>query len=280
MLSRLTRTIRRLREGADAAIATERHVRAMLTDRLWSEVKSSPRYSDPKRLLAKGYKAFSQGNEDGMIEEVFRRIGTSNRRFIEFGVEDGLECNSALLLVTGWSGAWIEASSANARKARTHYASYGVAVEEAMVTPELADAQMLRLSGGPELDLLSIDIDGNDYWVWKSITSIRPRLVVIEYNATLPPHISKVMAPNPTHRWDGTNYGGASLKALERLGAEKGYCLVGCTPAGVNAFFVRRDLVGDHFCAPFTAENHYEPPRYDLSSPAGHRPGMGPWIDA
>ena len=66
---------------------------------------------------------------------------------------------------------------------------------------------------------------------------------------------------------------------MERLGAEKGYRLVGCSLAGVNAFFVREDLVADKFCAPFTAENHYEPPRYDLAGPNGHRPGMGRWVD-
>jgi len=72
---------------------------------------------------------------------------------------------------------------------------------------------------------------------------------------------------------------GASLGALETLGREKGYSLVGCSLAGVNAFFARDDLVGDKFCAPFTAENYYEPPRYDLAGPFRHRAGIGRWID-
>jgi hypothetical protein len=62
--------------------------------------------------------------------------------------------------------------------------------------------------------------------------------------------------------WDGTSYYGASLKALELIGSRKGYELVGCSLSGINAFFVRRDLVKDSFCAPFTAENHFEPPRF------------------
>jgi hypothetical protein len=102
--------------------------------------------------------------------------------------------------------------------------------------------------------------------------------VVIEYNASWPPHIRKTVAQAP-RGWDGTNYYGASLGALEALGREKGYCLVGCSLSGVNAFFVREDLVGDGFCPPFTAENHYEPPRYYMNSPIGHPPGIGPWVD-
>ena len=126
------------------------------------------------------------------------------------------------------------------------------------------------------LDLLSIDLDGNDYWVWESVAAIAPRVVVIEYNATLRPPHRLVMRYNPAHAWDGSNYFGASLKALEVLGERKGYHLIGCSLSGTNAFFVRRELVGDRFLAPFTAENHYEPARY-VSIPAGHPARIGPY---
>ena len=78
--------------------------------------------------------------------------------------------------------------------------------------------------------------------------------------------------------WDGSNFSGASLGALAALGHEKGYALVGCSLAGVNAFFVREDLVGESFCAPFSAENHYEPPRYFLYHRPGHRRGWGAFV--
>ena len=114
-----------------------------------------------------------------------------------------------------------------------------------------------------EIDLLSIDIDNNDYWVWKAITRINPRVVVIEYNATLRPPMSLVVPYEPERTWDGaTNYFGASLEAFVRLGRSKGYRLVGCSISGVNAFFVRDDIAGDHFFDPATAEELYEPPRY------------------
>ena len=108
-----------------------------------------------------------------------------------------------------------------------------------------------------EVDLLSIDIDMNDYWVWEGLEVIRPRVVVIEYNALIRPPIAKVVPYNPTISWSGGSYFGASLCALQSLGERKGYCLVGCNLTGVNAFFVRRDLVQDRFMEPFTAETHY-----------------------
>lgn len=80
----------------------------------------------------------------------------------------------------------------------------------------------------------------------------------------------------PAAIWDGTNHMGCSLKALEHLGNEKGYRLVGCNYTGVTSFFVREDLLGDHFAAPYTSENHYEPPRYFVRMPNGHPANFGP----
>jgi predicted O-methyltransferase YrrM len=271
--------LQKLRGGADAAVRAERLLRQLVQLELARQLASQPRFQDPKRLLASAFKVYSQGPEDGMIAEVFRRIGLGARRFVEFGVESGLECNSAFLLVQGWSGAWIEGSSRHAGKAHRNFKGYPVEVVNDFVTVENADALIARLAGEDELDLLSIDIDFNDYWVWRAITTVRPRLLVIEYNATLPPDLRKTVPYAAQGGWTGSNYFGASLGALEALGLEKGYSLVGCSPSGVNAFFVRDDLVGDRFCAPFTAVNHYEPPRYGLVGPSGHSPGMGPWID-
>src|SRR4029078_1096658 len=121
------------------------------------------------------------------------------------------------------------------------------------------------------------DIDFNDYWVWKAVSAVRPRAVVIEYNAGLHPPLS-VTAPYPPNRaGDGTNFFGASLEALVRLGRDKGYRIVGCNISGSNAFFVREDLRADHFLEPATAEEHYEPPRHFfsflLAGPQAPKPG-------
>ena len=97
-------------------------------------------------------------------------------------------------------------------------------------------------------DLLSIDIDGNDYWIWDAITAT-PRVVVIEYNSSILPPQRKSITYNPTFRWDGTEYYGASLSALEALGRRKGYRLLYCDARGVNAFFVLTELCGESFPA-------------------------------
>lgn len=279
MLRRLMDLLRALRQGAEASVRSEHLLRRLHQEQLWAEVSALPRFAEPLRLLSSGYKVYSQGREDGMLAEIFRRIGATSKRFIEFGVEDGLECNSAFLLVQGWSGAWIDGSPHCVARARAAFRGYPIEIVNDSITMENADAMIALLAGDGELDLLSIDIDSNDYWIWDAIKAVKPRVVVIEYNATLPPHVRKTIAYDPTFAWNGTNYFGASLGALEALGHAKGYSLVGCSPAGVNAFFVRNDLVGEHFCPPFTAENHYEPPRYHLAGPFGHRPGIGPWVD-
>lgn len=239
-----------------------------------------PRYEPPKKLNRYEFKAFSQAGEDGLISEIFNRIGTTNQFFVEFGVGNGLENNTTYLLVKGWKGYWIEGSQNYCKSISKSFAdllaSGQLTLMNTFVSAENIEALFSEKNVPLELDLLSIDIDGNDYWVWQAIANYRPRVVVIEYNAIYPPESSWVMEYNPSHQWKYDSYMGTSLKALERLGNQKGYKLVGCVFSGVNAFFVREDLLGNHFCEPYTAENHYEPARYFLcAKKGGHPRGFG-----
>jgi len=145
-----------------------------------------------------------------------------------------------------------------------------LSVRKALITAENINKVFTLENFPKEFDLLSIDIDGNDYWVWKALEDFSPRVVVIEYNAIFPPPIKWVMQYQPQGRWDGSSHFGASLKSFEILAAQKGYQLVGCDFTGVNAFFVRKDLIGDHFLVPFTSENHYESAKYFLERHQGH----------
>lgn len=244
-------------------------------DKCIEELLASPRYSDPKRLNRWEHKVFSQAGEDGIIAEIFRRIGTTNRVFVELAPGDGLENNTRYLLSSGWSGLWIEA---NPGRVGEIVKNQSRAIEQGtlrllhgFVTAENIESLFKKADVPEEFDLLSIDIDRNDYWAWKEIRRYQPRVVVIEYNAIFPPPCEWVVEYAPDAAWDGTSNCGASLAALGDLGASKGYKLVGCNLAGVNACFVRDDLAGENFCSPFTAENHYEPPRYYLTARrAGH----------
>jgi hypothetical protein len=237
------------------------------------------RYEDPKRLLKYEHQVFSQHGEDGIIAEILQRIGAEHRSFVEIGVGDGLENNTAFLLSQGWHGWWFDASrrdvSSINRTFRKEIASERLRVTCAQVTRENVCGLLQAEHIPKEFDVLSIDVDRNTYWVWAGLADFKPRLVVVEYNASLPPSVDFKVEYRPEAFWDGTSYFGASLKALELLGNELGYSLVGCETAGVNAFFVRTDLCRGQFSAPYSAENHYEPPRYLLSGRFGHLAGWG-----
>jgi hypothetical protein len=245
-------------------------VHRFLTDNLYN----NPKYTSSKRLNKHEYQVFSQNGEDGIISEIFNRIGVTNKYFIEFGVEKGLECNSTNLLYKGWSGLWIEGSVEYSKGIRSRFKDLidenRLHLQNEFISAENIESLFDKANAPVELDLLSIDIDYNDYHVWKAITKYKPRALVIEYNSVFRPDTHFVAKYNAKRMWDKTSYFGASLLALEQLGIEKGYCLVGCVFTGSNAFFVRKDLVADLFESPYTALNHYEPNRDFLLYTAGH----------
>jgi hypothetical protein len=134
---------------------------------------------------------------------------------------------------------------------------------QAFVTVDNIDGIIRDAGFSGEIDLLVVDVDGNDYHFLENIGTVTPRVICAEYNANIPPHIDWKMARNDDYVWEGLDdRTGASLKALEVMLGKRGYVLVGCSVAGVNAFFVQKDLVGDKFADPFTAENHYHPWRF------------------
>lgn len=227
------------------------------------------RYSGDKRLEPAGCQVFSQGDEDEIIAEIFRRIGVTDRRFVEFGCGDGIENNTAYLLFQGWSGLWLDALEKNERVLRRRWASElaqgQLKFQRAMITASNIDGLITAGGMSGPIDLLSIDIDSNDYHVWQAISVIEPRVVCIEYNAKFPPPVEWIMPRDNSYVWNRTDRMGASLSAMTKLGLEKGYSLVGCDIIGANAFFVRADLAKGHFAEPFTAEHHYQPPRYYLT---------------
>ncbi len=188
-------------------------------------------------------KIFSQNGEDGILEFIFREVGFQNRNFLEIGCGDGTECNTAhLSLLQGWTGTLIESKQKSVDFAQKYYRDLPVNILNRTVTANNVNSIIRESQTGVDLDLLSIDIDGNDYWIWKAIKTIEPRVVIIEYNAYLGFDNRVVIEYDENFKWDGSLYFGASLNALVILADELGYNLVGCDSCGVNAFFVRKDL--------------------------------------
>lgn len=229
---------------------------------------SAPRYEAMARLSQRAapalaarndltpYEArvFSQNGEDGVIAEVLTRIGAPTKWFVEFGAGRGAENNCVYLAdVLGWNGLFLECDDDYFAALEAKYRGQAaVRTVKAMVTPATVEG-LFEAAGVPEeLDVLSIDVDGADWWIWRAILRFRPRLVVTEYNSNIDLD-ARVTVPEDVSGWDGTSYFGASLGAFEALAATKGYRLVHCDLSGVNAFWVRDDLFG-----PFET---VEPPR-------------------
>ncbi len=231
---------------------------------------------EPDELCLFTTQCFSQGPEDGVIAEIFRRIGTGGRYFVEIGAGDGRENTTRLLLTLGWSGIWVEGGAKNCAAIRRDFAaplaSGRLRLIEARVTAENIAPLLLEAGAPRAFDFLTVDLDMNTYHIWKALTEFAPRAACIEYNASIPPSYEFAVPYDPDAVWDGSNWYGAGLKSLELLGAEKGMRLVGCDFYGVNAFFVSagEDLGG--FAQPFTAEKHYLPPSYLAPFRQGHWP--------
>ena len=206
---------------------------------------------DSPRLEDHAFRAFSQFGEDGVIQFLTRVVPVPSKTFVEFGVESYREANTRFLLVKdGWAGLVLDGDEGNIQTIRDDpiYWLHNLKARCAMVTRENIDAILREEGIGENLGLLSVDIDGVDWWVWEAITTPKPAIVAAEYNHRFGPDASVTVPYRPdfdrTKAHHSLCYFGASLRALERLGKRKGYDLVG-TASGLNAFFVRRDLRPD-----------------------------------
>ena len=204
----------------------------------------------PYNLTARRFSLSSQNEEDGIIHAIFDKIGDGSRRFVEIGAGTNGGNSGFLASECGWSGMMLEASSRRTDRLKMRFEPMGVACLTDWAACENINDLILENGCEGEIDLLSIDIDGNDYWIWEAVTACSPRLVIIEYNSLFGPDRAVVVPYDPEfdrHRFveaaeGGHYYFGASLQALSRLAEQKGYRLILTEPRGVNAFFLRNDV--------------------------------------
>lgn len=236
------------------------------------------RYLDPLNISLSRGQVYSQNNEDGILAEICRRIELDRGTFLEIGVGTGLQNNTRFLLEQGWTGTWIDGEK-NAAIASTTFADRvtdgSLRIIGSHVTAENINHLLDQERVPMEVDLVCLDIDHNTTHVWRALNR-SARVTCIEYNASLPPTLAIEAAYDPLASWDGSNWYGGSLKTVENIGRSRGMSLVGCDLVGVNAFLVANDDVKDRFRAPFTAENHYEAPKYHLLGQLGHPPSRQP----
>lgn len=198
------------------------------------------------------FRVYSQFGDDGIIQWLLGRRPDLPRRFVEFGVEDYSEANTRFLMTNdNWSGLVLDGSATNMTRLRQRkwFWRHDLSARHCFMTRENVDQTIQEWSGGQAIGILHIDVDGNDYWLWEAIVSCSPSIVIMEYNAlfgadrpiTIP--YSRDFSRHAAHF--SAQYFGASLAALTHLAKAKGYGLIGTNRAGNNAYFVRRDILGD-----------------------------------
>ena len=211
------------------------------------------------RLEDVGFSAYSQGDDDGILWFLLAVVGIGPRLAVEICAGDGIECNTSNLLINhGWHGLLVDGDRDNVERGRRFYRAHRrtyvfppVFVQE-WVTRGNVNALVSSQGFSDEVDVLSLDLDGVDYWVWEALDVIVPRIVVVEYQDVLGP--DRALTVPYADDFDASRYGqlhgaftfaGASLAAFVKLASRKGYRLVGVNRYGFNAFFLRNDLAPD-----------------------------------
>lgn len=224
-----------------------------------------------------GFSAYSQTDEDGILLYLFSVVGATSRLVVEICAGDGMECNAAnLILNHGWHALLVDGEPRHIVTAGQFYARsrrtriFPPKIVQAWITRDSVN-QVIRDGGfSGEIDLLSLDLDGVDYWIWEAITAVSPRVVVLEYQDILGPdrlwtvpYADDFVASAHSMTGAMPNFAGASLGAFTKLAHSKGYRLIGVNRYGYNAFFMRNDvgfeqfpeiLVADCFSHPKTLE--------------------------
>ncbi|MDP6978482.1 MAG: hypothetical protein QF570_07760 [Myxococcota bacterium] len=218
---------------------------------------------EPVDLKAAERKGFSQFGEDGVVEKIFEIIEPGPKFAVEFGAYDGINNSNMRNLVVnhGWKSYQIEGNKGRARQLAKNYADYpGTKTEQAWVWPGNIEVLFERAGVPKDLDFLVIDIDSNDYYVWRAIHDFRPKVVMIETNLVFPPPELMVIDFHPMNYWDQTYYIGASMQSLVNLGKKKGYELLYQMSWGPNVFFVAKEYFPLFGIEDNSPEAIYRPP--------------------
>ena len=250
MIKRLLTFPGRLYRLRNQIVDLERHVieQKLLMGRLLSQFNASRSINS---LRSAEFKVFSQYGDDGIIQYLVHQLDIQSRVFVEFGVQDYSEANTRFLLMNdNWRGLVMDGSQENMHAVQRSSLPrvYDLQTKAAFITRENINDLISQSGISGEIGLLSVDIDGNDYWVWQATTVVDPVVVVVEYNSVFGPDRPWTVPYRPDfarHLYHHSNLCyGASLTALNDLATEKGYALVGCNSQGNNAYFVQRDRLG------------------------------------
>jgi hypothetical protein len=217
---------------------------------LWHYFRSQIEAGRTPKLHETGFRCFSQFEEDGLILFIMATLDIQNGVFLDLGSGDGINSNCAnLALNFGWRGTFIDGSESNIARGRAFYErhpdtwAYPPTFVCAMITRENINQLLTEASVPPEIDFMSIDIDGNDYWIWDAITVTSPKVIIIETHTEF--GFNNIVVPyDKDYVYPGKHpaYHGASPVAMEKLARRKGYRLVGANRLGFNTIYIRGGL--------------------------------------
>lgn len=209
-------------------------------------------HCEPTTLRDVEFRVFSQFGDDGIIQYLINNIDISKKKFIEFGVDNYLESNTRFLLLNdNWAGLVLDCSEANVDLIRNDpiYWKHDLKAVCAFVNKDNINGLFVENDYSGEIGILSIDIDGIDYWIWDAINVVSPVIVIMEYNSAWGPNHAITVPYDPNFSRTSAHYSnlywGCSLRALELLGLKKGYVFVGSNSNGNNAYFVRKDRIAN-----------------------------------
>lgn len=232
-----------------SGLTHEIHTNRILQGRMLAELNNQK--PSIRSLDEVEFKVFSQWGDDGIIQYLIHHIDIPEKTFVEFGVENYTESNTRFLLMNNnWSGFIMDGSENHIDYIRKDsiYWKYDLQCKAAFITAENVNDLIASAGFGPELGILHIDIDGNDYWVWKAVHVVNPVIVIVEYNSIFGPEKTWTVPYAADYHRTSYHYSnlmfGASVQAFCDLAEEKGYAFVGCNSAGNNAYFVRKDKIG------------------------------------
>jgi len=241
MLKRILKTLRRFNSLSE---------RLMLVQEALGRIEM--RQTAAATLEDAEFRVFSQWGEDGIIQQLIRRVPIERPIFVEFGVENYVQSNTRFLLTNNhWSGLVMDGSPENIAyiKEDVIYWASNLKAECAFIDRDNINQLLKSYGVSGDIGLLSVDIDGNDYWVWEAINIVSPRIVICEYSSQFGPDAEVTTPYDPVFVRGQAHhsyvYYGASISALTALAARKGYSLVAGNRAGNNVFFVRNDVLGD-----------------------------------
>jgi hypothetical protein len=222
----------------------------------------------PDNPCARGFKVYSQTDEDGIIQDILGRIPNHSRTFVEIGCGSGDENNTHYLALLGYKGYWIDGNANNLafiKEALGGLSFDNLLIRHKFVTREnieLIVKDFVNFFGTDNLGLFSLDMDGNDLYVLEEMLKyVKPLVLCVEYNAKFPPPVSLSIRYEPGFRYQAGDYVGASLQAFCDLLVD--YILVSCNLSGLNAFFVRRDVASEF--TSYTPSELYQPRRPNLT---------------